>query len=131
MEVILLFLADFITKRIFESVNLTIIPGILNFQFVKNTGISFGMFQGYNFLFIIISIIFFILLYKYKQEINKFSFILLSAGVLGNLSDRILYGGVTDFISFSFFPTFNLADSYLTIGVLWLIIEEIKHKNAV
>lgn len=130
MEIILLFLADFITKRIFETVSFTIIPGFLKFQFTRNTGVSFGMFQGYNLIFIFVAILFIFLLYKYKKEINKFSFVLLSAGVLGNLTDRILYGGVTDFISFSFFPTFNLADSYLTIGVIWLIIEEIKHKNA-
>ncbi len=130
MKVILLFLADFITKRIFETVSFTIIPGILKFQFTKNTGASFGMFQGYNFIFILVAILFLFLLYKYKREFNKFSLILLSAGVLGNLSDRILYGGVTDFISFSFFPSFNLADSYITIGVFWLIIEEIKNKNA-
>ena len=131
MEIILLFLADFITKRVFEKVSFTIIPGILDFQFIRNTGVGFGLFKGYNLIFILVALLFLFLLYKYKEEMNKFSLVLLTSGVLGNLTDRILYGGVTDFIAFSFFPTFNLADAYITIAVFWLVIEEIKHKSVV
>ena len=68
MEVILLFLADFITKRVFEKVSFTIIPGILDFQFIRNTGVGFGLFKGYNLIFIFVALLFLFLLYKYKKE---------------------------------------------------------------
>lgn len=56
-----------------------------------------------------------------KHRITKIALALLIAGGLGNFINRIWYGAVVDFIDFSFWPSFNLADSYLTVGVFLLI----------
>lgn len=52
----------------------------------------------------------------------KVAMVLIMGGALGNFIDRVRLGYVVDFINFSFFPNFNLADSYLTIGVIILLI---------
>ncbi|RLD16696.1 MAG: signal peptidase II, partial [Caldiserica bacterium] len=65
---------------------------------------------------ILISILFFYLLIKEKQKYLKLSLILILAGAIGNIIDRIIYGYVIDFIDFRIWPVFNLSDTYITIG---------------
>ena len=57
-----------------------------------------------------------------SKKLTKIALVLIIAGTVGNFVDRVSKGYVVDFLSPSFFPSFNLADSYLTIGVLILII---------
>ena len=96
-----------------------------------NTGITFGIFKGYNilFIFIILLIIGFVI-YLYKKD-KKYSlaygFIL--AGAFGNLIDRVFRGFVVDFIDFRIWPIFNLADAFVTMGVLLLIYYLWRDKN--
>lgn len=54
---------------------------------------------------------------------------LIFGGALGNLYERIFKGEVTDFIAFAFWPSFNLADSFITIGALLIIISELQNSN--
>jgi signal peptidase II len=56
-----------------------------------------------------------------EHRVTKAALVLLIAGGLGNFINRIWHGAVIDFIDFSFWPSFNLADAYLTIGVFLLI----------
>ncbi len=63
----------------------------------------------------------------YKKVIPIFSFILILAGAVWNLYDRIIYNGVRDFIDIRMIPIFNVADVFITIGVLYFIFLEIKH----
>ena len=115
--------------------NMDVIPGFINFIFVKNTGAAWGMLAGRPIFLIIVSIIvlalyiaFFIL--KVKKNKEKTSLLLgistgfIVGGCLGNMYDRIFLGYVRDFINFEFitFPVFNFADVALTIGVILLII---------
>ena len=63
----------------------------------------------------------------YKKYLTALDFVLLTAWTLWNLIDRIWIGWVRDFLSFWSFPVFNIADSFLTCGVVWICIKEIFH----
>ena len=100
---------------------------------ITNTGSAFGAFQGYSLVLAVIAVIgLFVLsgmgifIYrKYPRYVNipnRIALGLLLGGDLGNLIDRIRFGGqVTDFIDPRFFPVFNVADSAITIGVILVI----------
>ncbi|HLC19956.1 MAG TPA: signal peptidase II, partial [Candidatus Nanoarchaeia archaeon] len=85
--------------------DVVLIPNVLNITFITNTGASFGILQNMNALLLVLSIavIIGIIVYlKKNPEQRSLPFALILAGALGNSIDRILYGAVTDFISFSF-----------------------------
>lgn len=92
---------------------------------VKNTGISFGMLQGYPnaMIWITIAVIAF-LFYNYrdlKETIEgKYAMGLILGGAVGNLIDRIWLGAVTDFVSIGWWPAFNVADTAICVGALLL-----------
>ena len=112
----------------------------LNIQLFWNEGIAFGLFslkQGklYNFLTIIIMILIILILYlAFKSNgIKKYSLLLIFGGAIGNLYDRIFYNAVPDFIdlhigNFHWF-IFNLADIFITIGVIFMILLEFTATN--
>jgi signal peptidase II len=111
---------------------------------VTNTGAAFGSFKGNNTFFIVISIIalvvvMFLLVKRRQVDLwRDVSLALLLAGILGNLTDRLLYGHVIDFLLFNLhvryadpWPAFNLADSCISIAVVLFIIHSFsKQKNA-
>jgi signal peptidase II len=111
---------------------------------VTNTGAAFGSFKGNNTFFIVISIIallvvMFLLVKRRQIDLwRDVSLALLLAGILGNLTDRLLYGHVIDFLLFNLhvryadpWPAFNVADSCISIAVVWFIIHSFrKRKNA-
>ncbi len=110
----------------------------LKIVLIKNTGAGFGILQGKTFFLGIISLIVAVTLIAYykripKEKIPHLLFALFLGGVIGNLIDRFLRGYVIDFISFSFWPAFNIADSALTVSVIGLVIyyinEEIKENK--
>jgi len=106
-----------------NNINSVVIKNILSFTFLINTGVSFGLLKGHNWVFTIISFIAIVLFsYLFTQEKKytlQFSFIL--GGVAGNMIDRIYLGYVVDFINFHIWPVFNIADSCVFIGTLWLV----------
>lgn len=108
-----------------------IIKNIFSLTYTTNTGISFGLFKGFNEIFIIISVIVLIffgyIYYKNKRYPIQIAFI--CAGIVGNLIDRIILGHVIDFLDFWIWPVFNLADSSISIGIVWLIIMLLKNKE--
>ncbi len=112
---------------------------LFSLHLVKNTGISFGLLQGAVVIMIIVSLLFLLLLWYFREEFNdcKFCLILLAAGTLGNLIDRIFRGYVVDFFDLGWFPVFNLADTMITIGTAGIvlvflndIIKDIKRKKS-
>ncbi len=131
---------DFITKKIIlakvmlhESIN--VLP-FLRIVHVENKGAAFGSFTNLgNNIFIIISIIaiIFILVYlsKVHQKLEFISLSLVLGGAIGNLLDRIQFGKVIDFIDFFVgrwhWPSFNVADSALTVGIILFLISNLRH----
>ena len=132
---------DQITKYIafiilFKDKQVLFINHYLNFRPVWNDGISFGMLQGYgnfgriSFIIIAISISLWIILYSRKLNIIGFvGYNMIAGGALGNVIDRLIHGKVIDFIDLHYkeyhWPTFNIADSFIFIGVLLLIYNEL------
>ena len=116
------------------------IPGIEVFSFfhltfVENTGIAFSIPFPQTFLIILTSIfIIFMghfLWFKKLKSYENYALLLLLAGAIGNLIDRIFLGKVTDFLAFWNFPIFNLADIYISVGVgLYLVGEIFFQKNS-
>lgn len=83
----------------------------------RNYGAVFGIFQGGRVVFIVIAIFVAFILVRYRKE-SPVELGLLMGGTVGNLIDRIFYGYVVDFIDLGWWPSFNIADSANTIGVV-------------
>ncbi len=113
-------------KLLFKS-SIDILP-FLSFTYVENTGSAFGMFQNANIFLLILSIIILFLMIKWRKDIlplgtlAKYGYILIFAGAIGNIYDRITLGYVVDFIDFHFWPVFNIADSAICIGAVLIAI---------
>jgi len=105
--------------------------GFFRLSHIQNTGASFGLFQDQNLVLAIISIIgicvlLLAVIFMYRRypflgtTLVKVSLGLLLGGMVGNLIDRLSSGYVTDFIDFSFWPAFNVADSATVVGAFLL-----------
>jgi len=122
-------LTKFLIKQNFQlSQSIPLIKNILHFTYITNTGSAFGLFKGFNLIFILFSIIVIAVIFYYLKKIKEnekllqFAVGLILGGTIGNLIDRIFYGFVIDFIDFRIWPVFNIADSAVTISVVFLII---------
>ena len=115
----------------------------LNFVYVENQGISFGIFSNLNISFylgilsFIISFYIFYLIFLSKKVIEFTCLSLILGGAIGNGLDRVLKGYVIDFVDIYYedfhWPAFNLADSCITIGGLtyiWLIFYKKSEQNS-
>ena len=112
----------------------------LNIVLIWNKGIAFGLLSFnetylYNILSIIISIIIIILVLMSinSQGFKRYSFLMIVGGALGNLHDRIIFNAVPDFIDFHIgnfhWFIFNVADIFITVGVISMIILELTNNN--
>ena len=144
--ILLIFLLDRVTKTYVIYLNDKLLgieilsSKFLNIRLIWNEGIAFGLLSFnekyiYNLLtfiiFIIILIIFFMTLKSYG--LKKFSLLMILGGALGNVYDRIFYRAVPDFIDFHIgnfhWFIFNVADIFITLGVIFMIIIEITGNN--
>lgn len=144
-------LLDIITKyfvilTISEHERINVIGSIVQFTLVYNQGGLFGILQGYQNLFLIVSIIvliFIILFFIYEKNKGMLfciSMALITSGAVGNILDRVTgRKGVVDFINVGIsenlrWPTFNIADSVIVVGAILLFVvffkEEKKRKAA-
>ncbi len=116
-----LVLADQLTKLLFTDMDY----GIIHYQ--KNYGAAFSLLEGYRWLFIAVAIIVVAgLAFYYRHAENKLPVMMIMAGSIGNMIDRLLLGYVRDFINIKIWPVFNIADSLNLIGAIWLAILLIK-----
>ena len=115
-------------------------PKFLNIELYWNTGIAFGLFSFsgnnyYNFITILIIIVIFLIsiMILKSEPITKYPLIMILGGAIGNLFDRIFYRAVPDFIdlhiqNFHWF-IFNVADIFISVGVIFMILIEITAKK--
>src|SRR6056297_730074 len=128
--VLALFLDQFSKKFIVELVSpgetFEVLGNFLMITNIGNTGISFGMFQGYTHIliplvFVIIGMVFIVSLKFVKQSPwLAFAFGSIIGGALGNQIDRIFKGAVVDFIYVNGFAVFNVSDSFVVVGAFIL-----------
>ena len=144
--IVFIFFFDRISKiyllNLYDSgtdVDFYILP-YLNIYLVFNTGVGFGLFASesnfiYHFLTFVVGIINLVLiLLLFKQNsMNKYFISIILGGSLGNFFDRIYYSFVPDFLDFHIenfhWFIFNIADVFITIGIICLIIVEIFTKD--
>ena len=130
---------NFIINDQFNNKNIYI-NDYINFDLVWNTGIGFGLLSSnsnliYNLISSIIGLVIIFLIYLIikKNFIDKVLFSLILGGALGNFYDRLTYFAVPDFIdihykNFHWF-TFNIADIFITVGIIILIIKDFNLKK--
>lgn len=121
-----------------------VIPNLLNFTYVRNTGVAFGLFAANDELsgtLILTALgllaLGFVAYYYWRLESNErlllLALALVIGGAVGNLLDRIMNGGVTDFIDFYYgtyhWHTFNVADSAITIGIFLMILGSFRQQE--
>ncbi len=137
------YIADQATKllivsnlRLYESVLDT---GLLRLTYVTNSGSAFGLLRGQTEFLVLVSligvlgVIFYYRANGRESALLRYSLALLLGGALGNLTDRLVRGAVVDFISVRvwsdyYFPTFNVADSALTIGLFALAFYVLRNR---
>lgn len=115
-----------------------LIKNFFSLHFIENYGAAWSILNNkVDFLIIISLVAIFIIyrfMYNFKQNSrNNIAFGLILGGIVGNLIDRVFLGYVRDFLSFKLFsyhyPIFNLADTFIVIGVFLLIIAIIKGED--
>ncbi|MCM8812038.1 MAG: signal peptidase II [Candidatus Omnitrophica bacterium] len=111
-----------------------VIPDFFHLTLVKNTGVAFGLLKGYSIpvtlaTFVIIAALFWSLWRRVEARGTLFlvSFGLVLGGAVGNLIDRFRFGGVIDFLDFRVWPVFNVADSCITVGALFLAWQMLRY----
>jgi signal peptidase II len=123
--------ADQVTKHVVTS-TLAIdqsvhVVGPLSIHHVQNTGIAFGFFAGATSIVTIVTAIAVVWMLTFfarsgaRHPVLPAALGLLAGGSISNLADRVRLGHVTDFIDFSYWPAFNLADTFIVVGVAILL----------
>ena len=101
-----------------DALHVTVIPGVIDFLFVRNIGAAFSMGEGHGLVFAV--------LVRAPQlaHLEVIGMAMVAGGAIGNAIDRLAMGFVTDFIATTFidFPVFNVADIGITVGVVLALI---------
>ncbi len=136
-----LLICDQVSKSIINKTvpyggHITVIKGFFNISHVHNRGAVFGLFNqtGNSFIFYVLTaaslaafavVVYFFIKVPSSEFLLKFTLSLIIAGALGNSLDRLLKGYVIDFLDFHInnwhWPSFNVADSCITVGAVFMI----------
>jgi signal peptidase II len=139
----LIVVADQVTKAMIRVAiplhdSRTIVPGLLDFTHVRNSGAAFGILNGVDFPYktavialvataALVSIAVFAAGVSPHQKLARIGLALILGGAAGNLVDRVVVGSVVDFVDVYFqqyhFWAFNVADSAITIGVIGMMLD--------
>ena len=128
--------ADQITKwLVVENIPLhsqvDAIPGLFHFTYVQNTGAAFSSFQGMQWLFALVFLVFTVaIIWEFSKkrlpftDFERWLMVAVYAGGLGNMIDRVRLGYVVDMIAVDFmnFAVFNVADCFITCGCILLLV---------
>lgn len=116
------------------------IPGILHFTNIHNTGAAFSILEGARWFFVILCLVFVALIvYVLITDIisapaARWAAVIVMAGAVGNCIDRLICGYVVDMLEFegflSWFPVFNIADIYITVGAIFFVVFTLLEKPA-
>lgn len=126
-------------KLIDINSSIEVIKSFFYLTYTHNTGAAFSILTGQRLLLILVAIVILVVIFNYLRKnevegkIDTLAFSLIIGGSLGNLLDRIVRGYVIDFLDFKIFgynfPVFNLADTFIVIGVFLLLITIIRKEH--
>ena len=112
-------------RAVGDALHVTVIPGVIDFLFVRNIGAAFSMGEGHGVAFallalaVIVAIAVYLLRAPQLARLEVVGMAMVAGGAIGNAIDRLAFGFVTDFIAtFIDFPVFNVADIGITVGVV-------------
>ena len=141
--ILIIFFLDRYTKSLILdnfSENTYYLNDYINLDLIWNIGVGFGFFSTvsiilYNFISFVIALVIIFLLYIFvtSETLDKMIFTLILGGALGNFYDRLIYKAVPDFIdlhynNFHWF-TFNVADIFITVGIIIFVIKSLLTKE--
>ncbi|MDO5784784.1 MAG: signal peptidase II [Eubacteriales bacterium] len=119
--------------------SIPLIPGVLQLTYVENRGAAFSILENQIWLFVLLAVVILCGIFyalhtnRIQHVLGKFSLLVISAGAVGNVIDRVVHHYVVDMIEVRFiqFPVFNIADIYVTVGVvLFAVYYLFLHKDA-
>lgn len=113
--------------------NIEFVPGLMSFTYLQNSGAAWSILEGQMWFFYLVTVIvvgailYFLNTEGKTDKIFGTILAIILGGTIGNFIDRILYQYVIDMIQLEFisFPVFNIADSFLTVGVIALLVYSI------
>lgn len=113
--------------------SIPLINNLFHLTYTQNTGAAFGILKNHQLIFILFALFVISLILYYWKRIPQKNIIivpigLILGGTIGNLIDRLRFQYVIDFLDFRIWPTFNIADSAITIGAILLIFYVWKKK---
>ncbi len=128
-----------VQQRFYVGDFVQVIPRLLDFHYVRNTGAAWGLLAGFSHWLVLISLVMLVVLVVFRRSIMTDSLVhrcataLMIGGIVGNLVDRVRLGYVVDFIDFYWlervnghhFPAFNVADSSICVGVGLYILTQV------
>lgn len=134
------FIIDLISKQLIMNLmnlgnSIKLINNFFYITYTKNNGAAWSILEDNRILLLIITVLALFLINNYMNKIKlskleNFTYGMIIGGIIGNLFDRVFYGSVVDFLDFKIFgynyPIFNLADSFIVIGIIILIVISIK-----
>jgi signal peptidase II len=118
----------YIRNLLLPGDSLPVIEGFLYITHVQNKGAAFGLLAGRQLVFILVTILSIVLIAVYyfrtreSHPLFNLALGLAVGGAVGNLVDRLRFGGVTDFVDVRVWPVFNIADTAIVVGVVLLIV---------
>lgn len=141
---------DVVTKRLVlgylgHAEEVTVVPGFFTLVHWQNTGAAWSLFRGANGILAVVAVVAIVVLYLTRHHfgarspLGQVALGLIFGGIFGNLTDRVLYGHVIDFLFFHVskrgggeagFPAFNVADSAICIGVALVFWNSLKEEAA-
>lgn len=124
-----------VVNSLYLHESIPVIPQVFAITRVHNSGIAFGLFPGLPDVFMVITLASMLIVLYFYLTVEPRTFLLtigcglILGGAMGNLLDRFRYEYVVDFLHFSFWPAFNVADSCVSIGVALLLFSFFREKK--
>jgi len=114
--------------------SIPIIPKVFELHLLVNRGAAYGLFDGYRLSLLLLTL--FVILFSFlfqsyfaSSKLLRFGLVFLTAGAIGNFIDRLILGGVIDFLHLTPFPVFNVADLLINAGLVCFFLDMFR-KNA-